>query len=239
MYATNLLKGVGVCCSPLRKRYKIISHEHVEAADVAVSSISKVLFATWWKSGTKNKPKLRRFMPNFTTSSKYSYLTSIQLSCTILRSGGQAKSATEFWVLWSFSLSKVSDLKSPANHRSVTIPKPTKCTSSAVWSAIFGDLMTCRRLMLQVPQQVVLRVVQQSWLHWSRSQGEGIHQSQAVDFRFRSYVDPMGHPVGCIVRASVKVFLQVGASSFEQQIALKVVLHQPLKCDPLLCFLDC
>ena len=144
MYATNLLKGVGVCSSPLRKRYKIINHEHVEAADVAVSSRSKVLLATWWKSGTKNKPKLRRFMPNFTTRSKYSYLTSIQLSCNILRSGGQAKSATEFWVLWSFSLSKVSDLKSPANHRSVTIPKPTKCTSSAVWSAIFWDLMTCR-----------------------------------------------------------------------------------------------
>lgn len=96
MYATNLLKGVGVCSSPLRKRYKIINHEHVEAADVAVSSRSQVLLATWWKSGTKNKPELRKFMPNFTTTVKYSYLTSKQLSCTIFQSGGQAKSATEF-----------------------------------------------------------------------------------------------------------------------------------------------
>lgn len=69
--ATNLLKGVDVCSSPLRNGYEIINHEHVEAADVAVGSRSKVLFATWWKSGTKNIPKLRRFMLNFKRSSKY------------------------------------------------------------------------------------------------------------------------------------------------------------------------
>lgn len=48
-----------------------------------------------------------------------------QLSCTIFRSGGQAKSATEFWFLWSFSYSKVSDLKSPANHFNLCVGKPT------------------------------------------------------------------------------------------------------------------
>ena len=56
----------------LRKELKIINHEHVEAADVAVSSRSKVLLATWWKSGPKNKPKLMIFMSNFTRTSKCS-----------------------------------------------------------------------------------------------------------------------------------------------------------------------
>ena len=51
-------------------------------------------------------------------------IDSKQLSCTIFRSGGQAKSATKFWFLWIFSLSKVSDLKSPDQFAMSQFPNP-------------------------------------------------------------------------------------------------------------------